>query len=112
MGLTTYEVLQTIYGISGTFKENPLTSDVNIAVTRIMPNNPNRLAFVLMNLSGNDIYISPKENVSSTNGIYISPSGGSIVMQWDKDLILPTLSWYATAGADSSSIYILEIVSV
>lgn len=108
---TLYDLLQSVYGISGIHRINPLVDEIDIALTRILPSNPNRLAFVFINLSDQNIYLSPDSDAGADHGIWIAPNGGSFIVQWDKDLILPTLEWNGVAGADNSDIFIIEILT-
>lgn len=106
------ELTMSIYGIKTTPRINPLVSSVGASVTKIMNNNPNRVSFIIVNLSANIMYISPENDVSSSKGIILAASGGSFIVQWDRDFELVSHEWYCIAGGAASSIYILENISV
>lgn len=108
---TLHKMIRNLFGVYTIHGINPLTETVDIAVTRILQMNPARLGFIFVNLSLNDIYISPDNTVSATRGIYIAPSGGSFSVIWDKDFELCSMNWYATAAIDASAVYVLEIIA-
>lgn len=108
---TLQNILKSVYGISGTHRINPLVAACQNVVTRLLPQNPNRLAFIIVNLSAQNIYLSPDGHPAADHGIWLAPNGGSFIVQWDKDLILPGLPWYGLAGAADCDIYIIEIIS-
>lgn len=103
-------LIRNLYGLVTTEVENPITASVGVAATRILPNNPNRATVLITNLSANNIYIGLTQAVSATNGIFVAPNGGSIVLQWDKDFLMQTRELWAIAGGAGSAIYILENV--
>ena len=109
--ISLHEMLESLYGVRTRSVRNPETNSVGTSAVRIAPSNPNRLTLLVINLSANSLYISPDAIVSSSNGIYISPNGGSLVLQWDKDFSLTSEEFYAVAGGASSTIFVLELLS-
>lgn len=112
MGITLHEMLFNLYGVSSHYAINKKESDVDIAMKRIIDNNPNRASFLIVNLSANQIYVSPQNDVSSTKGIYVAPNGGTMLMQWDIDFELVTSEFFAVASANNSSVFILENILI
>lgn len=112
MSIQLSEMLFNLYGIKSHPKINSVTSSVDIAVTNILKNNPNRLSFLIVNLGANSVYIAPDNIVSSSHGIYVAPNGGSVILQWDRDFELVAQEWWATAGADDNAILTLENISI
>ncbi len=106
--VTLSKLLENLYGVRTSEQENPVTTSIGTAATRLLANNPNRVSVVIFNLSANSIYIGLTNGVSSTNGIYIAPNGGSISLQWDKDFMLTTREFFAIATGAASSVYVLE----
>jgi hypothetical protein len=90
---------------------NPITGSVGTSVARIMYNNPDRLAWLIVNLSTNEVYIGWNTGVSTTNGIRLDSSGGNVVALADEDLELVGYEVYAVATGASSSIFVLEVVA-
>lgn len=102
-------LIEKQYGIRTRHLENREGTVCNIAVTRILRQNPNRIAAVVLNLSANVIYIAPRNAPSSTAGVRLDPSGGRMTLLWFEDFHLTGMEWNGTATADASSIYVLEV---
>jgi hypothetical protein len=84
---------------------------VGVSVVEILSSNPNRVSILIVNLSLNNLYISPQNDVSATKGIYIAPSGGAITLQWDRDFELVSQPFFAIASGAASDVFILENIS-
>lgn len=106
--MTAATLIENLYGIHTTETENPVTNSVGVAAVKIARNNPNRVVFTIFNLSANNIFIGLTPSVSSTNGMFVAPNGGSIVLQYDKDFMMVTRDIYAISAGAASSIYVLE----
>jgi len=91
--------------------ENPKTTSIGTTATQILANNPNRLAWVVINLSSNIIYLAFGSDVASTKGIRLEANGGSAVMIWDEDFQATAWAIWGVASGASSAIYAFEIVS-
>ena len=90
------------------YETNSVTSTVGITATRILGNNPGRLAVVLCNLGSVSVYVAPSQAVSSSYGICV-PAAGVWSLEWQEDYLLPILEWYAVAS-EEVSVYILELL--
>jgi hypothetical protein len=91
--------------------ENPKRTSVGTTAVEILANNPNRLGWVIVNLSANTLYLAFKDDVSSTKGIRLEASGGSASMIWDEDFqAVGWAIWGVASGADSA-IYAYEVIS-
>ena len=73
-----------------------------------MENNPGRTNLTIVNLSSATVYLSPMSAASSSSGILLTASGGSLAMNYNDDLVLPTLEWHAIASASSSNVFVIE----
>jgi len=112
MSIQLSDLLQNLYGIKTFPQINKTVSQVGSSAVQIMSANPNRVSFLVVNLSTNNLFISPQNDVSSTKGIYIAPSGGSITIQWDRDFELVSQPFFAIAAGAASDVYILENISI
>lgn len=112
MSITLHEMLQNLFGINSHQRENRTADEVNIAATRVLMADPNRLSFTIVNLSGNAIYIAPSNEVADDRGIYLAPNGGTFICQWDVDFELVSQEWFGTAAIDNSAVYVLENISM
>lgn len=91
--------------------ENP--DGVTTATTtaqEILANNPNRFAFVIVNLGDKVCYVGLSSDVSSTNGIRLDASGGSFGCIWSEDFQMTGWAWWIEAAEDTSEVYSLEVV--
>lgn len=91
--------------------ENRTVSQVGNTAIEILRQDPDRLGFVIINLSVNDLYIGPFQNVSATKGIKIPPSGGSAVIIWDEDFESVGKQWYGLASAAASAVLTTEYIA-
>lgn len=112
MSVTLHDLLDQLYGIKTSHKINMISDHVDIAVTKILNNNPNRVSFLIVNLSGNAVYIAPDNQVSATRGIYLAANGGTVGFQWDRDFDLCSMDWYGMSTVDARSLLILENLSI
>ena len=57
----------------------PITDPISCltTVTAILPNNPDRLAFTLVNLGVTAMYVAWDRGVLASHGIYVAPNGGT-----------------------------------
>jgi hypothetical protein len=111
MSIQLSDLLQNLYGVKSFPQVNKKVNQVGVSAIEIMSSNPNRVSFLVVNLSANNLFISPENDVSSTKGIYIAPNGGSITVQWDRDFELVSQPFYAIAGGAASDVFILENIS-
>ncbi len=112
MSVTLSELLESLYGVKTTYRVNPNISTVGVTASKLLNNNPNRVSFIIVNMSVNSLYISPTIDVSSTKGIYIAPNGGFASFQWDRDFELVSQEWWCIGGAAGTTLYVLENISI
>ncbi len=89
---------------------NPVVAALGAAAVVFLRNNPDRVGFVIFNLSVNAIYISPLQTVLATAGIPMLLQGDGISLVWDEDFEMVSYDWYGIAPAGASAIYVLEII--
>jgi hypothetical protein len=90
---------------------NRTLTSVGVAAAQLFRQDPTRVAFLVVNLSANSIYISPEPTVSATAGILLGANGGAASAIWDEDFDLVGLEWFALAAAAASAIWTLELVT-
>jgi hypothetical protein len=98
-------------GIPTEPRVNPDTGSVGVAVVRVLPNNPNRFGFIIINLGLSAVYVAPDRAVSATRGIRLAPSGGSFSANWREDFQLVGWDWYAIADAAAQDVFVMEVVA-
>lgn len=91
--------------------ENPKTTSLGTTAEVILANNPNRLGWIIVNLSTNAVYISLGNDVASTKCIPLLNQGDVASMVWDEDFQATGWAVWGVAAGASSSIYAMEVVS-
>lgn len=112
MSVTLQEVLFREFGVKTTFRTNPLTDTVAITPTKILSNNPNRLAMVIVNLGANDCVIDFNVEVALLKGILLANSGGGISFRFDTEFNLLESGVWAIASVAPTTVYVLEVVTM
>lgn len=102
------DMLSSRYHVRITTREAAVGFTVGVAAALIVPNNPRRLAIVFVNLSANNIYVSPDNDVAADHGIVLVPNGGTLSLNYREDLVLPSLAWYGISAGAGSDFYWLE----
>lgn len=93
----------------GIFSERTSTTSVGVAVGSLVGNDPERIVLVVFNLSVNTVHLGFDADVSSSNGILIAASGGSMTMNVLDDATLVGREIFAVAAGAASNVYALEL---
>lgn len=88
---------------------DPETATVGTSVVKLLPSDPNRVGFIVVNLGSAAVYIKPRLDVSATSGIRLAPNGGSLTVTWRDDFHLAGWEWYAVADAAAQSVLTLAV---
>ena len=104
---SVYQLIEARLGVNVAFKLTGTTS-VGTADVQLVENNPGRTHLTIVHLSSNTVYLSPMSAASSSSGILLTASGGSLAMNYNDDLVLPTLEWHAIASGSSSNVFVIE----
>jgi len=89
--------------------ENPVIDSVGTTAAEILKNNPDRVFWLVINLSPNVVYLGFTGEVSSTRGIRLDSYGGWASMSVEEDGEAVAYLIFALATGASSAIYVLEI---
>ena len=106
------ELLKNQYEIETSIILNRTADKVGTAATKIATNNPKRVGLSIFNLSSIDMYVSPKNDVSTVKGIYLPPNGGNVVFIWRDDFELVANEFHAIALAADADVLVVEVVIV
>ena len=112
MAKTLADLITDKLGVRTTFRINPEASSIGTSVARVFGNNPNRVAWVFINLSANAIYLAPDPAPSSSRGIRVGQNGGSLAATWEEDFDIVGLEWNGVADGASSNYFALELVTL
>lgn len=108
--MTLQDLLLERFKVKTRANVNPEVSTLTGGVDKILSNNPNRLAWVIINMGSNTAYLGFDRAVSSSKGIILSISGGSASMLWNEDFDL--VGWEVFAkGTNGDNLYVLEILT-
>jgi len=104
------ELIDKKFGIKTRAVENPKLTSLGTTAQVVLDNNPNRLAWIIVNLSTAEVYLALRHDVSPTKGVRLDASGGSASMVWDEDFQATGWAIWGVATAANSPIYSLEVV--
>ena len=107
---TIQALIDQLFGISTETRDNPLVTQAEVTVTRVLNANPSRLGFTLVNLGANVVYLWSDAAVSTTRGVRLSGSGGTATAKYDEDFSRVGYSWYAIADGGVSAIALQEVL--
>lgn len=97
--------------LGGPVREQESTVSTNLTVVSLIGNNPDRVALVLVNVAGQDAYISLAPTPSAAYGILITANGGSFSIDCTEDFTLPARQWFFSSSASATTLYVLEFIS-
>lgn len=92
--------------------EDPEITQANLADALFVRNNPDRLQFTIMNLSGSSVYVRPSQAASVGTGILLTANGGNMTVNVKDDGPLPIIEWHIIGAANNLDIYVLAIIGV
>lgn len=106
--MTLQQLLQAQFGVSGAdLRESTYT--VGQTPVLILPNDPNRVGFIISNLSANTIYVAMANSVTTTSGVAVG-GGNGLTSVWRDDFYTVGYQRYAISATGSNAIYVAEIV--
>lgn len=85
---------------------------VNTTSTRVLDNNPRRVAWLIVNISVNQGFLSFDNSVSSSNGIILGAGGGSVSVEVDEDGETPAWEAYAVTTGAAGIFWVYEVIRV
>ncbi|OHB72323.1 MAG: hypothetical protein A2V70_19475 [Planctomycetes bacterium RBG_13_63_9] len=100
------DYLQKEFG--GNLDFNNFDLVVDLALVQVLPFNPERIMFTLMNLGPTVITVSPDQRTSALHGLRLGPNGGFLSFNVRDDGIIPTLEWTAVGDLAGGSLYVLN----
>lgn len=110
--LSLRELLEARFGTRGFPNENPENlASIGVTAQRLLRGNPNRIAFLYINLSVDTHYLRFGAAPSATNGIQVGPGGGSVRVFYIDDFDLPAYEWNVLGAAAGGAFYCVEYVT-
>jgi hypothetical protein len=106
---TTLSLLTQQYGLVSAPLIRTTTETVGTSPTQIVNSDPARVELVVVNNSSGPCEIDRSPQVSSTQGVVLAASGGSLTLDFRADLTWPTYAEYAVCSAASSPVTVYEV---
>ena len=104
------ELIEKRFGIRTRTEPHSFT-DLDTAVhTKILPNNPNRLGWMAVNLGAVNIFLAFDVAVSLTRGILLTPNGGNMTSIYEEDFEATCWNVYGMAEGDDGNLFVVEIL--
>lgn len=107
---TVQGLLDQRFGIRTETRDDPLVAQVETTLTQVLLPNPSRIGFTLVNLGGNPIFLMSDAGASTTRGIRVNATGGSVQVLFDEDFSRVAYGWFAIASGGASAITIQEVL--
>lgn len=108
--LTLSDLVEQQYGVKTDVKTSVVS--VGTTPTQVLDNNPNRVGYILINLSTNAAFINFDTSVSTNNGIFLAQQGGSFSQNWKDDFNIVGYSMYGIVASGSNNIFVAEIFTI
>ncbi len=108
--LSLDELVDQIFGVRTRPVPNPEINEVGVASVTILRADSTRVAFVIINLSANVIYVAPESAAATDRGIRLNANGGSVKSSALEDFNLPGVQWSAIATGANSDVYTVATV--
>lgn len=103
---TLAQLLAEQYGARADVKMSTVT--VTTTPSRILDNNPNRIGYIIINMSTGSAYINFSSTLSSTNGIILAQLGGQFGLTWRDDFDITGYEMYGIAASGSNVLTVIE----
>ena len=95
---TARKLIEDRFGSTVIAVINRTVSAIGVVAERLMIQDSDRVGFLVVNLSANDLYIMTDPLVTATRGIKAGPNGGSISVVWFEDFEITAWEWSAIAS--------------
>jgi hypothetical protein len=106
------EVIDRLYGVKTDMQVNPVAAQIGATATKLLLNNPNRLAWTLINLGTEAVYLAFTPDVAATKGIYVASGGGTMGLLFSEDFELVTWPIWGIGAVGSDDIYLVEVIEI
>jgi hypothetical protein len=93
MAKSVKELIEEKLGVRVAIHENPLISSVGPSASKLFKANANRVLALVVNLSSNDMYLTPSPDPSPSKGIMLTNNGGALVLKISFCLLESGISW-------------------
>ena len=94
----------------------PITENESFVTVGVTLSNPlieasaDRVGLVFVNQGASDVFISTRNDVSTTQGTRLSAAGGSATLKVRDDFTLTARRWYAISGGAGNVVQVIELI--
>ena len=103
-------LIEREYEIQTWVRINPVSDEATTTAQQILYQNPDRIAFSIMNLGTENVALAPDENVAVDYGILLASNGGYVSMNWKEDYSLVGYDWWVLCPTGTSKLLTLEVI--
>lgn len=107
---SVYELVAREFGVEVDVVDSRDATSVGTTDVIVARNDPRRVGLIVVNLSANVVYLRPLQPASTTTGIRLTSNGGTVLMNWRADMVMPALEWHGIADGAGSAIFVLEVL--
>ena len=107
--MNTAELIKKRYGVLTRPHQNPRLTKLTDKVDMIFPNNPNRVAWTICNLSDVRCFIALDRNISEEHGILLTANGGVMTMTMDEDFEAVCWEVFGISDGVDKDLYSLSV---
>lgn len=104
-----HDILESRYGMAIRPEFTPKTFAITATEQKILEDNPDRLAILLINMGTEVCYVHTTREVSSTLGIYLDKNGGGVELPYEIYGYLVGQEWWCE-GAGDTNLYVAAVV--
>ena len=94
---------------SGLLDVTDEVQSIGTTVSRVFRNDPDRVFYQITNMSGGNMYVNFNANPSSSNGILLTPNGGTLSYSGKDDFTLVTKELYIIANIAASGLLVVAM---
>lgn len=102
------EYTEKVFGFPTRVVENPVVASVDTTAILILRGNPDRIGWLIVNLSANTLYIGYGSDVSASKGIALGNGGGTASSKISDDGEAVAYEVWAVATGAGSAVYVVE----
>lgn len=107
--VSLHTLIDERFGVRTRGVANPDNVQQSTTVGLVLRNNSVRLAATIVNLGTNPVFIVPDNAPSTTRGIRVAPSGGTVTLLWDEDFNMVGMEWTGVTDVGTSDLFVLEV---
>lgn len=106
------DYLERRFGVRTREESNPLIASAGTSVAQLLRADPMRIAFTVINLSANTLFLGWFADVSSSKGIRLDASGGAATFVPEEDFSLIARDWHVVASGASSALFVQQLIII